>query len=260
MKKTSLPLFMMLLPLMASADEMVYSVIIDRICYNLNKTAKTAEVTYKDMVYNTYGYQVTIPSSVTYSDETYSVTGIGKDAFWGAPSLTSVEIPSSVTYIGVQAFGMCERLTSEEIPNGVTSIAKNAFYKCTNLKAVVLPGSLTSVDENVFANCSSLKDVYCLAEDVPETATMAFNLFDASAATLYVPTAAVEKYEAAAPWNGFGSIVGIDATEVRAVDAAKAEKKIAEIFSLDGKPQNELRKGINIVKYSDGTTRKVIKM
>ena len=47
---------------------------------------------------------LTIPSTVTYGDTTYSVTTIGFKAFEYCTGLTSVNIPSSVTSIGKNAF------------------------------------------------------------------------------------------------------------------------------------------------------------
>jgi hypothetical protein len=83
----------------------------------LNKTAKTVEVTSGT---NEYTGSVTIPSSVTYSGTTYSVTSIGNSAFDG-----------------------CSGLTSITIPNSVTSIGYDAFYKCSNLKLVINLSNLT---------------------------------------------------------------------------------------------------------------------
>ena len=161
--------------------------------YNLNKTDKTAEVTYMSydgLVYNK-GWNITtadIPASVTYYGTTYSVTSIGELAFNGRSSLSSVTIPNSVTSIGNNAFSSCSSLTSVTIPNSVTSIGEYAFSSCYGLTSVTLNSNtivgkdyeynsniksifgeqvteyifgdeITSIGNNAFYSCSSLTSV-----------------------------------------------------------------------------------------------------
>ena len=107
-------LFLPMLPLAVCA-----AVKIGDIYYNLNSSDKTAELVYQRN--HTYSGDVVIPSSVTYGDVEYSVTGIRGNAFWRSSELTSVTIPSSVTSIGRCAFTQCTELTYISIPNSVTN-------------------------------------------------------------------------------------------------------------------------------------------
>ena len=106
----------------------------------LDKTAKTVEVTYEGSFYfsysNEYTGSVTIPSSVTYSGTTYSVTSIGSSAFDDCTGLTSITIPNSVISIGNSAFSNCTGLTEVTIPNSITSIGYYAFSSCSGLTEV----------------------------------------------------------------------------------------------------------------------------
>ena len=112
---------------------------VDGIYYNDNFDG-TVSVTYKGSSYNEYTNEytgdVTIPSSVTYSGTTYSVTSIGDKAFGECSGLTSVSIPNSVTSIGDYAFYGCGGLKSVSIPNSVTSIGNYAFSQCSGLTRV----------------------------------------------------------------------------------------------------------------------------
>ncbi len=126
MKKILLLTLMAILALTASA----YNFMVNGLAYN-RTSSNTVEVTYT--VYQSesnYSGLTTanIPSSVTYSGKTYSVTSIGDFAFYECSGLTSVTIPNSVTSIGSRAFYRCSGLSSVTIPNSVTSIGGSAFY------------------------------------------------------------------------------------------------------------------------------------
>ena len=101
---------------------------VNGIYYNENADGKSVTVT-SNYAYPYSGY-VVIPSSVTYSGNTYAVTSIGDEAFRYCSRLTSITIPNSVTSIGDKAFSYCSGLTSITIPNSVTSIGKYAFEYC----------------------------------------------------------------------------------------------------------------------------------
>ncbi len=52
-------------------------------------------------------------------------------------------------------------------------------------------------------------DMYCYAQDVPNTYSNAFNQSNIGNATLHVPAASVDNYKTTSPWNKFGNIVPI---------------------------------------------------
>jgi hypothetical protein len=101
----------------------------------------------------------TIPSSVSYNADSYTVTAIGNYAFYYCSNLITVDIPNSVTSIGGGAFDNCDKLVSVSIPNSVTSIGGYAFYSCNNLSTVNIPNSVISIGGNAFHYCSKLVSV-----------------------------------------------------------------------------------------------------
>ena len=85
---------------------------VDGIYYNImSEEDKTVEVTSSGVSYNAvddeYSGTVTIPETVNYDGNTYSVTSIEGLAFALCDGLTSVVIPNSVTSIGEGAFCSC---------------------------------------------------------------------------------------------------------------------------------------------------------
>ena len=79
------------------------------------------------------------------------VTEIGKYAFYGCSSLSSIEIPEGVTEIGGHAFSGCSSLESIEIPKGVTEIGNSAFSGCSSLSSIEIPEGVISIWSNTFS-------------------------------------------------------------------------------------------------------------
>ena len=47
-------------------------------------------------------------------------------------------------------------------------------------------------------------------------------------------------------------------TDINVINTEAANKKDKQIFTLDGKPVEALQQGVNIIKYQNGTTKKVL--
>lgn len=101
--------------------------------YNLDATNHTAEIA---APVNDKMKEITIPTSVTYENVPYSVTGIGETAFYHCDSLLSIVIPEGILYLGEDAFCLCYRLESVFIPATVTRIGGNAFNTCLSLLSI----------------------------------------------------------------------------------------------------------------------------
>ncbi len=136
---------------------------------------------YSNAVSNYTVGTITIPSTVSYNGNVYtvktvgayaftdcsgvssiilpnSVTSIGNYAFQKCYSLSSFTIPNSVTFIGLNAFDGCSSISSINIPN-VTSISNYTFNGCTALISVTIPTSVTSIGDSAFSYCSALTSV-----------------------------------------------------------------------------------------------------
>ena len=203
-------------------------VMIDGIRYYINAVSKKASVIAKSS--GKYSDEVVIPESVEHEGTTYSVTSIGEKAFYECSGMTSVTIPNSVTSIGDYAFFYCSGLTSVTIPNSVTSIGSYAFWYCSGLISVTIGNSVTSIGKGAFYNCSKLHDVYCYAEDVPSTQSNAFKYSPIKDAILHVPAGSIERYNATAPWNDFGTITPL-LEDLTLADGEEFENNTEECFA-----------------------------
>ena len=143
-----------------------------------------------------YTGDIVIPSQVTISGKTYTVTSIADDAFKGCTGLTSITIPSSITSIGSSSFDSCTNLNKVsisdmlswckitfgnslanplyyaknlylngslvsklEIPSAITEIKNYTFYNCTSISTIVFPSGILKIGNSAFVNCSNMTSV-----------------------------------------------------------------------------------------------------
>ena len=184
------------------------------------------------------------------------ITSIGYDAFAYCSGLTSLTLPAGITSIGEYAFYGCSGLTSLNLPAGITSIDKYAFSGCSRLTSLTLPAGITSIGEFAFSYCSGLTSIYVYAEKVPRIGRYAFEGCASRKCTLYVPKGTYDNYRLS-EFGYFENIVEFDAT---GIDKTTTSTDVEEVsrYSLNGQRLAVPVKGLNIVKYSDGSARKVV--
>lgn len=108
---------------------------------------------------------ITIPQTVTYQGETYTVVRIGDYAFGGDASsnscsqLTGVVLPSSLQRIGTYAFAHNTQLKTIEFPSALATFDSYSLYACTSLTALDFPSSVSSIGSYAFNRCSGIKTV-----------------------------------------------------------------------------------------------------
>lgn len=199
------------------------------------------------------------------------VTNIGEYAFSGCGGLTSVNIPDGVTKIDEGAFYFCEGLSSVNIPNSVTYIGNFAFESCTGLTSIIIPSSVKYIGWYAIADCVNLSDIYCEAEILSAEEdglglyadVDAFGYYwDLGPITLHVPEVSMDLYLTTEPWKNLANIIPLtdDDPKSTEIPSLKSDNNIyhVEVYTLDGKRMSHPKRGLNIIRMSDGKTKKMI--
>lgn len=135
-------------------------------------------------------------------------------------------------------------------------IGRDAFDGCSGLTSLTLPADITSIGDEAFQGCSGLTSIYVYAEKVPKIDSNAFKGVDAKKCTLYVPMGTRYDYCASDFGDYFENIVEFEAT---GIDKTTTSTDVEEVvrYSVNGQRLSAPTKGLNIVKYSDGSVKKV---
>ena len=184
------------------------------------------------------------------------VTEIGSSAFEGCSGLTSLDIPSGVTKIGSSAFSGCSGLTSLDIPSGVTKIGESTFSGCSSLTGLDIPSGVTEIGRSAFSGCSGLTSIYVYAGKLPKMGSDVFNGCDSKKCIVYVPKGEYDDYWLS-EFGYFENIVEFAATGIDKVTTSTDAKELSR-YSVNGQRLSAPAKGLNIVKYSDGSVKKVV--
>lgn len=110
-----------------------------------------------------------------------------------------------------------------------------------------------------YNGCTGLKSIYSFnTQPISLSYYDNKNLFDESCyknATLYVPQDSKQRYAHASIWMKFEKIEEFDPTPVISVSIDNNVSETSR-YSINGQRLNSPTKGMNIVKYSDGTVKK----
>ena len=186
------------------------------------------------------------------------------EMFFGCASLTSLNL-SSFNTENVQSmrrmFRGCSSLTSLDLSNFKTENVQNMsfmFWGCQNLTSLDLSNFKT---ENVkdmsymFHGCNSLQTIYCNNTwACSESMGMFSGCTNLKGAVPY--DASKTDVSMANPKKGY--FTKKESTGV-ATATTEANASIQAIYSTDGRRLNELQRGLNIVRMSNGTTQKILR-
>ena len=93
--------------------------------------------------------------------ENSKLKSIGRDAFYGCTSITSMTFPKSLTLVGPCAFVGCSNLQNVAFAEGssLATIGESAFESCTKLESIIIPENVLTIGAKAFYGCGNLAKV-----------------------------------------------------------------------------------------------------
>lgn len=197
-----------------------------------------------------------LEKAVILSDQ---ITEIPNEAFADCNALHTIKLPANLERIGERAFIGTWRLGTKEgltIPSKVREIGAEAFYKSLfDAVDIVLPASLTNI-YSAFEG-SGARVIHCyMPEPLPLSSFSFGGGGSLSNCKLYVPKGCANKYRNAEVWRDFD----IEEMEVTGIGSATNNSTVTEVarYDANGQQLSVPTKGLKIVRYSDGTVKKIM--
>ena len=140
----------------------------------------------------------------------------------------------------------------------MTSLDFGAFEGCTNLSSITLHSNFKYIGTDAFKQCTGLTSIYAFME---KPCTIEGTTFDSETkinATLYVPKGSLLDYWDDNQWKKFMNIEEFDATSIGSLNTNANDIQEVSRYSDNGQRLNTPAKGLNIVKYNNGTVKKIM--
>ena len=164
--------------------------------------------------------------------------------------------------IGNSDFDFINQYLSSNLQNldlidaNVTDLPYCGLDACQALSTISLPAGLWSIDKGFLSLCRNLKTIYAYMPD-PNALIYEDNFYYESREwTLYVPKGMKNAYQNS-KWRYCKEIIEMETSGIDSVILNPDAKEVSR-YSADGQRLAVPVKGLNIVKYSDGSARKVV--
>ena len=200
-----------------------------------------------DTVY--IGQNITYPTS---SNKGYS-------PFYRNTSLRSIHITNKETEISANEFYGCENLKNVRLGDGITTIGDWAFSGCSSIEYFLFGKSTKEIGKETFSDCTAMTKLISRAANPPTCGDQALDDINKWNCTLEVPFGSLTAYQAAPQWKEFffmeEGTTGVN--DVNVNDDAEHNRRKKAIYDLNGRCQPKIQKGLNIIKYADGSVKRI---
>ena len=159
---------------------------------------------------------------------------------------------------GDYLFSDMKSLHTIKLPNSMEIMGQYLFVGCESLTSVTLPKSLKTLPDWTFAGCTGLTSIYAFMEKPCEIDETTFENETIINATLYVPKGSLLDYWDDNQWKKFMNIEEFDVTSIGSLNTNVNDVQEVSRYSDNGQRLNTPAKGLNIVKYNNGTVKKIM--
>ncbi len=181
---------------------------------------------------------------------------IGYGAFYYCTGLEDVNLGDGVISVGDYAFDHCTAVKTVSVGDGCTDLGIQAFCYDDKIENITLGSSVASLGTFAFYYTTVLESITSYNSEPPVCDTNVFYSAPKSTCVVYVPAGSKEAYSAADQWKDFTNIVEMGTVGINTINPD--EIGITGYYTIGGQKLNAPVKGINIVRYSDGSTKKVL--
>ena len=194
---------------------------------------------------------VYIGRNISYPTE----SSYGYSPFYRNTSLRTVHITDKETEISENEFYGCTNLKNVRIGDGVTYIGNWAFSGCSSIEYFSFGSAMQSIGKEAFSDCTAMTKLISHAMTPPVCDSQALDDISKWVCTLSVPKGTVSSYQQAAQWKEF-FFIDEGATGIQRT--VSNDSKSFKTYNINGYEQNGQQRGLNIIRMSDGTVKKVM--
>lgn len=149
-------------------------------------------------------------------------------------------------------------LKDVSIAEGCTRIPYSCFANFSMLQRVSLPSTITGVEKRAFYNCYGMTELIMDKQLPPVAFDESFEGCSQFGCTLMVPAGSKQYYSVANGWKYFFLIDEEILADIEHVGTDGLKPTVICTFNLGGRRLNATQRGLNIIRMSDGTVRKVM--
>ena len=184
----------------------------------------------------------------TSSDYSYS-------PFYRNKTLRAVCLGDNVSKVYDNEFYGCTGLKKAIIGEGVTKIGNYAFSGCSSMKSFLFGKNVQTIGDEAFSDCTALTRLISHSATPPTCGTEALDDINKWNCTLIVPKESLTLYRNAEQWKEFFFVE--DLTGISQIENNNADTVVRR-YDTNGRLLTKPVPGLNILKMSNGTTKKVL--